>query len=496
MNPYLLYNDGGEIPTISLTDEEIEAGRKGNDKSRIKDYVEPEKRKLNALGEVDIPNMPNLGRVQGQQEKLNYLIAQDKESGNTNTPEFLETDDIIGPKTLAVMNHYEKKGAYKRPYLFSDDNLALYKKQAEERMVKKQIVDSVKIQESTPSTNPIDIMNIIGPQGKSYSIDYPMNLMRNAYASNQEYAKMVDEKSNQEYSKLADERIKLYQDKKAKEKMIYDKSNQEYANLADERFKFLKSNQEYSKMVNDKSNKEYSKLADERFKFFKSNDEYAKLSDKRQKLEKEKTKKSNTFDVYAPLRNMGVPLAKAPETKKEINKNEVTKASAFTLPSFNYSSPNIEEKKQTVNKQQDQKPKQNFSEKYYNTNEYIVTEKNKPYKDLSDNDKYNSNLFLAQEILNKTSKRFYQKDKKYIYQTDLYEGYLDAIADAPLIPRDNPKEYNQRLNEYNERYTKLDSGINKKLYQNLFNKVFKGKEKILKSDFEKYRISVNRAKLK
>lgn len=438
MNPYLLYNDGGEIPTISLTDEEIEAGRKGNDKSRIKDYVEPEKRKLNALGEVDIPNMPNLGRVQGQQEKLNYLIAQDKESGNTNTPEFLETDDIIGPKTLAVMNHYEKKGAYKRPYLFSDDNLALYKKQAEERMAKKQIVDSVKIQESAPSTNPIDIMNIIGPQGKSYSIDYPMNLMRNAYASNQEY----------------------------------------------------------SKMVNDKSNKEYSKLADERFKFFKSNDEYAKLSGERQKLEKEKTKKSNTFDVYAPLRNMGVPLAKAPETKKEVNKNEVTKASAFTLPSFNYSSPNIEEKKQTVNKQQDQKPKQNFSEKYYNTNEYIVTEKNKPYKDLSDNDKYNSNLFLAQEILNKTSKKYYQKDKKYIYQTDLYEGYLDAIADAPLIPKDNPKEYNQRLNEYSERYTKLDSGINKKIYQNLFNKVFKGKEKILKSDFEKYRISVNRAKLK
>jgi len=455
MNPYLLYDDGGEIPTISLTDEEIEAGRKGTDKSRIKDYVEPEKRKLNALGEVDIPNMPNLGRVQGQQEKLNYLIAQDKESGNTNTPEFLETDDIIGPKTLAVMNHYEKKGVYKRPYLFSDDNLALYKKQAEERMAKKQIVNSVKIQESVPSTNPIDIMNIIGPQGKSYSIDYPMNLMRNAYAS------------NQEYSKLADERIKLFQDKRAKEKMIYDKSNQEYANLADERFKF-----------------------------FKSNDEYAKLSDGRQKLEKEKTKKSNTFDVYAPLRNMGIPLAKAPETKKEVNKNEVTKASAFTLPSFNYSSPKVEEKKQTVNKQQDQKPKQNFSEKYYNTNEYIVTEKNKPYKDLSDNDKYNSNLFLAQEILNKTSKKYYQKDKKYIYQTDLYEGYLDAIADAPLIPKDNPKEYNQRLNEYSERYTKLDSGINKKIYQNLFNKVFKGKEKILKSDFEKYRISVNRAKLK
>lgn len=455
MNPYLLYNDGGEIPTISLTDEEIEAGRKGTDKSRIKDYVEPEKRKLNALGEVDIPNMPNLGRVQGQQEKLNYLIAQDKESGNTNTPEFLETDDIIGPKTLAVMNHYEKKGVYKRPYLFSDDNLALYKKQAEERMAKKQIVDSVRIQESVPPTNPIDIMNIIGPQGKSYSIDYPMNLMRNAYAS------------NQEYSKLADKHIKLFQDKRAKEKMIYDKSNQEYANLADERFKF-----------------------------FKSNDEYDKLSDERQKLEKEKTKKSNTFDVYAPLRNMGVPLAKAPETKKEVNKNEVTKASAFTLPSFNYSSPKVEEKKQTVNKQQDQKPKQNFSEKYYNTNEYIVTEKNKPYKDLSDNDKYNSNLFLAQEILNKTSKKYYQKDKKYIYQTDLYEGYLDAIADAPLIPKDNPKEYNQRLNEYSERYTKLDSGINKKIYQNLFNKVFKGKDKILKSDFEKYRISVNRAKLK
>jgi len=430
MNPYLMYNDGGEIPTISLTDEEIEAGRKGTDKSRIKDYVEPTPSKLNALGEVDIPNMPNLGRVQSQQEKINYLIAKDKESGNTNTPEFLDTDDIIGPKTLAAMNHYEKKGAYKRPYLFSDDNLALYKKQAEERMAKKQIVDNVRIQELTQPTNPVDIMNIIGPQGKSFSIDYPMNLMRNVYAS------------NQEYRKLANERFKFFENEKAKEKMLFDKSNKKNAKLADE-----------------------------------------------------KTAKSNKFDVYAPFKFMQQPLAKAPDNNK---KTKVEKASSFTLPSFNYSSPKTEEKKPVTTKKQSEQPKQNLSDKYYNTEEYLITEKNKPFKDLSDNDKYNANLTFAQETLNKTAKRFYQNDykKKYVYQIDLYEGYLDAIADAPLIPKANPEEYNNKLNAYAERYEKLDTGLNKKKYQNLLQRVFKGKEKILKSDFEKYRISVNRIKLK
>jgi len=394
MNPYLMYNDGGEIPTISLTDEEIEAGRKGTDKSRIKDYVEPTPSKLNALGEVDIPNMPNLGRVQSQQEKINYLIAKDKESGNTNTPEFLDTDDIIGPKTLAAMNHYEKKGAYKRPYLFSDDNLALYKKQAEERMAKKQIVDNVRIQELTQPTNPVDIMNIIGPQGKSFSIDYPMNLMRNVYAS------------NQEYRKLANERFKLFENEKAKEKTVKDKSNK--------------------------------------------------------------------FDVYAPFKFMSKPLAKTPNSNKK----------PIKIPPLGTTK--IE------------RPKQNLSDKYYNTEEYLITEKNKPFKDLSDNDKYNANLTFAQETLNKTAKRFYQNDykKKYVYQIDLYEGYLDAIADAPLIPKANPEEYNNKLNAYAERYEKLDTGLNKKKYQNLLQRVFKGKEKILKSDFEKYRISVNRIKLK
>jgi len=73
-------------------------------------------------------SLPNWGRAKTQQEILNKLIKEDKSIEKSGA---LVEDDIIGPKTIEAMRKYEANGSYKRPVLFSDENLAQYKKNVE-----------------------------------------------------------------------------------------------------------------------------------------------------------------------------------------------------------------------------------------------------------------------------------------------------------------------------------------------------------------------------
>lgn len=71
--------------------------------------------------------LPNWGRLKNEQVKLNQLIQNDT---SADKPKLLDTDDVLGKLTGDAMDYYEKKGAYKRPELFSEANVEQYKKNA------------------------------------------------------------------------------------------------------------------------------------------------------------------------------------------------------------------------------------------------------------------------------------------------------------------------------------------------------------------------------
>lgn len=92
------------------------------------DYI-PEKKKVGSnglpIGDVDAGNK---GYLAGQQDILNELIFQAEQEGDANAPSTLAVDDILGNKTRAAMDYFEKKGVYTTPVLFSAANVEQYKK--------------------------------------------------------------------------------------------------------------------------------------------------------------------------------------------------------------------------------------------------------------------------------------------------------------------------------------------------------------------------------
>jgi hypothetical protein len=117
------YDDEG-FPVITLDDEELDMpgddiAAKNNKGTRV------------ATGSGRLPigsvkHTGNRGVVSGQQEMLNDLIKQARLAGSTDVPDYLVVDDVMGARTRAAMDYFQKQGNYETPELLSAENVAKY----------------------------------------------------------------------------------------------------------------------------------------------------------------------------------------------------------------------------------------------------------------------------------------------------------------------------------------------------------------------------------
>jgi hypothetical protein len=141
---------------------------------------------------IEDKSLPNWGRAKTQQAMLNKLIEADK---STDKPAMLKEDDIVGKMTTDAMDRYEKAGLYKRPALFSDENL-------------KQYAANVKagIKIKSDAKTPTDAAKPVTSTGGKTTIPTAPTGGKTAF-----------EKSNEEYGKIAQDAIERHDNMRRKE---------------------------------------------------------------------------------------------------------------------------------------------------------------------------------------------------------------------------------------------------------------------------------------